>query len=107
MGKYELKFMYDWGSGVCVWGVNAAAKAKFSHYPIETKDLPISQELINLLNKLIAQYDTALNWDEPGSELLWDKMQQVIFEEEAKSAYEQLCVELGPDYEVSFFPRVF
>ncbi|MDE6260511.1 MAG: hypothetical protein K2M42_06575 [Oscillospiraceae bacterium] len=107
MGKYELKFMYDWGSGVCVWSANAAAKAKFNHYPIETTDLPISQELVNLLNKLIAQHDTALNWDNPGGELLWDKMQQTIFEEEAKSAYEQLCAELGPDYEVSFSPHVF
>ena len=24
MGKYELKFMFDWGSGVCVWSTNAA-----------------------------------------------------------------------------------
>ena len=36
MEKYELKFMYDWGSGVCVWSVNAAAKAKFNNYPIAT-----------------------------------------------------------------------
>ena len=49
MEKYELKFMYDWGSGVCVWSVNAAAKAKFNNYPIKTTDLPISQKLANLL----------------------------------------------------------
>ena len=107
MEKYELKFMYDWGSGVCVWSVNAAAKAKFNNYPIKTTDLPISQKLANLLNKLIAQYDTALNWGEPEGELLWDKMQQAIFEEESKSAYKQLCIELGSDYKVSFYPSLF
>ena len=107
MEKYELKFMYDWGSGVCVWSVNDAAKAKFHDYPIETANLPISQELISLLNKLIVQHDTALNWDDPGGELLWDKTRQVLFKEEAKSAYERLCTELGPDYKISFFPYVF
>ena len=52
-------------------------------------------------------YDTALNWGEPEGELLWDKMQQTLFEEEAKSAYKQLCAELGSDYKVSFFPHIF
>lgn len=107
MAQCELKFMYDWGSGVCVWSADAAAKKQFGTYPIETAKLPISQELVNLLNKLIAQHDTALNRDDPGGALLWDKMQQAIFEEESKSAYKQLCIELGSDYKVSFCPSLF
>jgi len=107
VSRYKLKFMYDWGSGVCVWSANTAAKKQFGTYPIETAKLPISQELVNWLNKLIAQHDTALNWDDPGGALLWDKMQQAIFEEESKSAYKQLCIELGSDYKVSFYPSLF
>ncbi|MCI8361262.1 MAG: hypothetical protein HFE86_08020 [Clostridiales bacterium] len=105
MAKYKLKFMYDWSCGVCVWSDNAAARAKFQAYPIETKSLPISQELANLLNDLIDRHDTALNWEDPGRGLLWDQSQQAAFTEEAVSAYKRLCAELGPDYEVLFFPH--
>ena len=107
MGKYEVKFMFDWGSGVCVWSTNAAAKTKFNAYPIKTADLPISQELANLLNKLIIQHDTALNWDDPGAGLLWNTAQQTAFIDETVFAYKQLCAELVPDYNISFFPQVF
>lgn len=105
--KYELKFMYDWGSGVCVWATNAASKAKFQDYPVNTSDLPISPELADLLNRLIIQHDTALNWADPGSALLWNEAQQAAFIAQAQSAYQRLCAELGSDYEVSFFPHVF
>ena len=107
MAQYELKFMYDWGSGVCVWSANAAAKKHFGDYPINTASLPISKELVDVLDNLIAQYDTALNWNNPGGALLWDKTQQAKFEEDARSAYKQLCIELGAEYKVSFYPVLF
>lgn len=107
MSRYKLKFMYDWGSGVCVWSDNAAAKEKFKDYPVNTAALPITRELAALLEELNSRHDTALNWDDPGGELLWDRAKQEAFTEEAKAAYRRLCAELGPDYEVFFFPRLF
>ena len=104
MAQYKLKFMFDWGSGVCVWSADLATEEHLGSYPIETSHLPISRELVNLLNELIILYDTALNWDDPRSALLWDKTQQILFEEKANFAYKQLCVELGSDYEVSLYP---
>ena len=86
--------MFDWGSGVCVWSTNAAAKVKFNAYPL-------------LLNKLIIQHDTAWNWDDPGAGLLWNTAQQTAFINETMFAYKQLCAELGPDYNISFFLQVF
>jgi len=99
--------MFDWCSGVCVWSDDATTKEHFGGYPIQTGNLPIFQELAHLLNKLVVQYDTALNWDNPGGALLWDKSQQAIFAEMARSAYGQLCMELGSDYEIFFYPLIF
>ena len=29
MAKYALKYMYDWGSGICLWSANDAAREKY------------------------------------------------------------------------------
>ena len=63
----KLRFMYDWGSGVCLWSANKAAEDKFGDYPITTSELPISQRLKEKLDQLIEMHDEALNWDDPAS----------------------------------------
>ena len=46
MPTYKLKYMFDWGSGVCLWSSNDKAKEKFGDYPIEEMEkLPVSAEL--------------------------------------------------------------
>lgn len=102
MARYQLKFMFDWGSGVCVWSVNEAAGKKFGKYAVETERLPVSRVLKDWLTELTARHDEALNWDNPGGDLLWDRARQAAFTEEAQAAHRRLCNELGPDYEVSF-----
>ena len=73
--KIGLKYMFDWGSGVCVWTTNDAGKERFKDYPVETSLLPISEELKNHLEHLISWYDEALDWDNPGGDLLWSEKQ--------------------------------
>jgi len=34
MAIYELKYMFDWGSGTCVWANNEASKKLFANYPV-------------------------------------------------------------------------
>ena len=34
MAKYEMKYMFDWGSGTCVWSTNDAAIDKYD-YPVD------------------------------------------------------------------------
>jgi len=100
--RYKLKFMFDWGSGVCLWALNEAAKKKFCDYSVEVKNLPVSQELKSDLYHLIDYHDDAFDWNNPGRDLLWDQDQIGVFLAEAKDVYYVLCKELGPEYDVEF-----
>lgn len=106
MATYKMRFMFDWGSGVCLWSVNQATEEKFSDYPILTSRLPISDKLKNELEYLIELHDEALNWDEPSGDLLWDDNQINKFLEDVRIAYSQLCMELGENYEIEFIERM-
>ena len=103
MPTYKLKYMFDWGSGVCLWSCNKEAKEKYGDYPIEEMEkLPVSAELRKELEFLINEHDKALNWDDPGGDLLWNDQQIADFKQRAAQAYEQLVRELGNDFEVEF-----
>ena len=97
---YKLKFMFDLGSGICVWSDNEAARTKFNDYPIETDKLPISNGLKETLDDLINLYDTSLNREEPNGDLMWNKNQIEEFLKMARNAYVKLCKELGSKYEI-------
>ena len=102
MSKYRIKFMFDWGSGVCLWSTNDAAQEMFQDYPIDTDKLPVSQELKDNLEELIARHDEALDWNNPAGDLLWNEKQTEIFLAEATNAYNELCFELGDDFVIEF-----
>ena len=102
MAKYEMKFMFDWGSGSCVWTTNEEAEKKYG-YPVQTKNLPISNELKTKLEMLIEKHDEALDWDCPQNDLLWSDEQISLFENEAIEAYYKLCDELGHDYKIELW----
>ncbi len=100
MATYRMKFMFDWGSGVCLWSTNQAAMTKFNGYPILTANLPVSDKTKNELEHLIELHDKALNWNEPNSDLLWNDNQIDEFLQAVQRAYNSLCKELGPDYDI-------
>lgn len=102
MAKYKIRFMFEWGSGVCLWSMNEAAALLFEDYPIETDRLPISDGLKEELDRLIDKHVEAWDWDDPAGDLLWDENQIKEFTAEAEDAYKALCEELGPDYDVEF-----
>ena len=102
MAVYEMKYMYDWGSGCCVWSINDAAREKYD-FPVFAEQLPISDDLKTTLDYLISKHDEALDWDCPQNDLLWDEEQINLFIKEAISAYERLCVELGDEYRVELW----
>ena len=39
---FKPKYMFDWGSGACVWSTNEASVDKFGDYPVMTDVLPVS-----------------------------------------------------------------
>ena len=50
-GKFEMKYMFDFASGVCVWSVNMAARERYG-YPVKAEALPISNELVYTLQEI-------------------------------------------------------
>jgi len=102
MSKYKLKFMFDWCSGVCVWCANDAAEKLYKTHTIKCEDLNISKALSDNLKKLIELHEHALNWKSPGECLLWNKKQISDFNYAAKKAYDDLCAELGSNFEIEF-----
>jgi hypothetical protein len=98
LAKYKLKYWFEYG-GICIWGVNAASKDKFG-YAIETISLPISDSLIEMLNKLEEEYHSYLDWDYPPNPSPWTEEHKQDFIRRATNAHERLCKELGENYEV-------
>ncbi|MDO4156604.1 MAG: hypothetical protein Q4D37_07485 [Oscillospiraceae bacterium] len=100
MAIYELKYMFDWGSGTCVWTSNEASRNLFVHYPVRIEQLPISKVLKDELKQLIEEHDKALDWDCPSNGFVWSEERQKQFISEAIFAYKRLCLELGMEYHV-------
>lgn len=98
MEKYVLRFWFEHG-GICIWGKNEAAKEKYG-YSIENYELPISEELINLLDSLESEYVKCINWDSPLDESPWTKEERLRFIDNANYAYAKLVKELGSEYEI-------
>ncbi|WP_124100022.1 hypothetical protein [Ruminococcus sp. Marseille-P6503] len=99
MAKYEMKYMFDWGSGTCVWSINDNANDRYG-YPVMIDDLPISQELKDDLETVIEKHDEALDWSDPAGDLLWDQEQIEQFTQKAVCLYNRLCNELDSDYKI-------
>lgn len=62
----RLRFSFDAGAGVCLWAVDAAAKARFG-YPVEAAMLDIPQSLRDEIEQLVSDYDDTFPWDDPAS----------------------------------------
>jgi len=84
---------------ICFWSLNKAAKDKHG-YAIKTASLPISNFLIETLNKLEEEYHSYLDWDYPQNPSPWTEEHKQDFIRRATKAYEKLCKELGEAYTV-------
>lgn len=62
---YQLRFGFEFGSGVCFWSANEAAEQYFQNYPIVSHQLPVSKTLQKRIEFLLSWYDTFLDWDHP------------------------------------------
>lgn len=88
--------MFDWGSGICLWSDSNETKEKFGDYPIEDLGkLPISAKLREELEHLIVEHDEAMNWGNPGGDLLWSEQEVADFKKRATAATNSLCVSLA------------
>lgn len=43
---YKLRYFFDFGSGICLWAANDAARDHFG-YPVDSSKLPITSTLMH------------------------------------------------------------
>ena len=98
MSKYQLRFWFEHG-GFCLWGMNDKAKEMYG-YAIKNEDLPISEDLINVLNDLEYEYGTYLDWDYPTNPSPWTKERKLGFLDKTTDVYMDLKDELGSEFEI-------
>ncbi|WP_370947705.1 hypothetical protein AB5J62_09150 [Amycolatopsis sp. cg5] len=88
------RFFFDAGSGTVLWHEPCPADgASF----VDLDELPVSTEMRAELWGLVEEYDTWLNWDDPGGPGLWDEARCVKFNEAVRQTIARLRAELGPD----------
>jgi hypothetical protein len=96
--KFEIRYFFDLGSGVCLWAKNAEARERFG-YPIDHWKLGISENTKRWLQYLISWFDTSLNWESP-PETRWSEDDQRQFMQAATKGLEMRRAELRlPDWE--------
>ena len=62
----RLRFFLEAGAGVCLWAWDESAKKRFG-YAVELDDVPLPRDLVADLMHLMADYDAAIDWDNPGN----------------------------------------
>lgn len=98
-----IKFGFDYGNNFsCLWSGNQEAVEKFEGYTIEHKELNISEELDNRMTALCQEYQSSLNWDYPPDPSPWTKEQKLLFSNNANQAYNDLCAQVGDNYQIIY-----
>ena len=88
-----IRFSFDWGTSECLWDNEGL---------MNLGSLGISQPLYATLTAMGEQMQSAMNWDEPQAPSPWSPERRADFVHRARSAYEQLCKELGDRYEIIY-----
>ena len=94
-----LRHFYDPGAGVCLWAANDAARERFG-YQVELTELPITPELRDEGQRLMALYDTSLDWDYPPDPSPWSDEQWGQFFDENWAFVRELQRQLGSEYQL-------
>ncbi|KOG67978.1 hypothetical protein [Streptomyces varsoviensis] len=92
------RFFFDAGSGAVLWV--PLEDWEVWGQPVVLDRLPISHELRDELNRLIARYDTSLNWDYPPHPGPWREAECQEFNAAVRQAVGRLRVELGPEWRI-------
>ncbi len=89
-----LRFFFEAGSGICLWAGNDVARDRYG-YAIDHRDLELNSALADRLDRLIALFDTSLDWDDPGRGNIWTELQRREFAEAARSLLKDLNGEVA------------
>ena len=99
MPRYELRYFFDPGSGVCLWSANDQARDTFG-YDIDIHSLGLTENLCRKALHLIYWYDTSIDWSYPGDPSPWSKEERARFASEARGLLSELRNALGNEFEI-------
>jgi hypothetical protein len=99
MATYELRYFFDYGSGICLWSLNEEANKKFG-YPVELEGLGLPSDVKNLALDLLRRFDRSLDWDDPASPSVWSIDDRDRFNIDSQKLLQQLREHLGEDFRI-------
>lgn len=95
----RIRCSFDAGAGVCLWAADEDARGAFG-YAIAFADLPLTEELRERGEALLARYDSSLCWDDPTAPSPWSDQQHEAFVLHAQQFLHELRVYLGESVEI-------
>ena len=93
-------FFFDAGSGTALWAETAPQELDLQEYAFDLQGLPVSQELRDQLESIVALCDISLNWDYPPDPGPWREPQCLQFNHAARQVIQRLREELGPEWQI-------
>ena len=99
MRPCRLRFFFDSGSGICLWAGDAFTEDRYG-LAVEACALPLPPDLVTETERLIALWDTSLDWDDPGGPSPWTVNEDQGFRAQADALLERLRAALGPGFVV-------
>jgi hypothetical protein len=92
------RFFFDYGSGTALWTVEP--QGPDGEYFVDLDQLPISRTLREVLQDLLVEYDSSLNWGSPADPGPWREPRCRRFNEDARQALHRLREELEPAWQI-------
>lgn len=99
MATYELRYFFEYGSGICLWSSNEAARIRFG-YPVELDDLNLPPSVKDLAFELMQRFDVSLDWDNPSEPSVWARQDRDRFAAESQTLLQRLSEHLGEDFRI-------
>jgi hypothetical protein len=95
MTRCALRFMFDAGSGTCLWAADDAARSAFG-YAVDHHALPLDAALRARLDMLVAWHDRSIDWADPGGPSPFGAAERARFATASHEALAMLRAALGP-----------
>ena len=100
MGTYELRYFFDYGSGICLWSSNEAARIRFG-YPVDLDELGVPSSIKDLAYNLMQRFDLSLDWADPSGSSVWSHQDCDGFAADSQTLLQRLREHLGGDFRIN------
>jgi hypothetical protein len=96
---FRLRYFFEYGSSACLWAANDAARTQFG-YECHSAQLPLPDTLRDRIVALTAQFQSSLDWNDPGGASPWTRGEASAFREACDELLTDLRNALGAQFEV-------